>query len=96
MGLAPAAISVFEEALATEPEPCALCGRGVLTQRKLKVAASVLDRTGHGPGMTIEVEAKVTHEVLVEHMTDEEFQAVDEIMTRVMARASQDLEQDVN
>jgi hypothetical protein len=66
---------------------CDHCGRGIVTDPALalKAAQIVLDRTGMGPTLKIEQDHS-HHELLVEHMTDEEIAIVDDVMNRVAAR----------
>ena len=87
-GLSLVAVDVVEKALTETGEPCALCGHGVITPTKLKAAALVMDRVGMGPTLNVKHSGTVNYEVVVSAMSDDEFRAVDEIMTRVMARVT--------
>jgi len=87
-GLTIIAVDTLERALVETDQKCSLCGHGYVTAQKLKAAGMVLDRTGLGPELNIKHTGKIDFTVMVERMTDDEFRAVDEIMTRVMERVA--------
>ncbi len=88
------AVRVMENGLEEEDPPCPVCGRGYITPQKLKIAKMVLDRNGFGPTMKVEVTGSITHEILIERMTDAEFKVVNEIMSKVMARVQAEVDEE--
>lgn len=94
-GLTLPAVHTFKDALESEGEPCPLCGRGgYITPLKLKAAQLVLDRVGLGPTTKIELSGKITHDVLVSKMTEDEFEVVDAIMQKVMTRVQLEMDEE--
>jgi hypothetical protein len=91
-GLTLAAIGKYQQLLVhEEKEPCVLCGQGgYVTPLQLKAAADVLDRVGMNPTLKVELTAKISHDVVISKMTDEEFAIVDDIMRRVMDRVKEE------
>lgn len=92
--LTPLAIDVFEAVLTEAGEPCALCGHSRTSMKKLKAAQLLLDRVGIGPVLKVEHSGTISHDILVERMTDDEIATVDDIMQNVLQRVQAEMDED--